>query len=186
MDENEILKMYKGWLHAVAMSLAPRQKDKWQDLVQEGSIAMWKAMKTYDPGKGALPTWLTGAARMRMRDVLFRDTWTGTPGQRGHVREKPATPVDTDWDWVDELVGSSPEVLDGVLLSYHEGEILKALNALPKEQREYIFLRFWCGWGGQKGPSLKEHFGRDVNYLWSQVGSGARDRLRESLAHLNV
>ena len=147
---------------------------------------MWKALKTYDSEKGAMPSWLTTAAKLRMTDVLRRDTWTGTPSQRGHVREKPASPVDTQWDWVDELVGSSPDVLDSVLWGYHQGEILRALNSLTKEQREYVFLRFWVGYGGQKGPSLKKHFGKDVTYLWADPKTGAKVRLRELLAHLSL
>lgn len=184
MDKPSILKRYWPWLLKVSWSLT--SPSNIEDLAQEGLIAMNRALDTYDPTKGELHPYLTFIARQRMREVLRRETWTGSPSQRGHVREKPATPVDTDWDWVEELAGSSPDVLDSVLLGYHQGEIYRALNSLTPEQRKYVFLRFWIGYGGQKGPSLKKYFGREVTHLWTQPETGARDRLRGLLAHLGL
>lgn len=93
MDDVD-LSTYRAWCLKVASTLAPYRPSDWQDIAQEGLIAMWKSLDKYDPSKGALPSWITRAARMRMSDVIRRETWTGTPMRRGHRREKPALPVD--------------------------------------------------------------------------------------------
>jgi DNA-directed RNA polymerase specialized sigma24 family protein len=89
----EVIAHYRGWLYAQARKCSRSIPDH-DDLVQEGRIAMLRAMATYDPVKGSLPSWLTGAARMRMREVAKRLNWTGTPMRRGHTRERPAIPAD--------------------------------------------------------------------------------------------
>lgn len=177
MDEC-VLGDYRRWLLKMATIIAPSRPDVWQDLAQEGHIAMWKALRTFDESKGALPSWLTGAARLRMTDVYRRDTWLGTPSTRGHVREKPAMPVDAAEDWVVELLGSASELLSSVEWQYHEGEIYAAINALPIAQREYVYRRFWRG---ETYTEIAKTMPA-ANYHWSQ----ARKHLAASLSHLEV
>lgn len=130
---------------------------------------MWRALKKYDPEKGALATWLTNAARMRMLDVLRRDTWTGTDSRRGHVRSGHEPPVDTHDDhWIERLIAESN--LDGVELAYHEGEIMRAINALTPTQQRYVIDRFW----GDKAP------GDLPRGIWQN----AKPKLAAALAHL--
>lgn len=137
MGDEEILTRYRGWLLKTAQTLAPTHRCDWVDLAQEGWIAMWRALRTYDPSLGAEATYLTTAARLRMTDCLRRNLWTGTPGRRGHVREAPPTPVDPDWDWVDATV-SRDTVLAELEQAYHRGEIARALDELPADARERI------------------------------------------------
>ena len=140
---------------------------------------MWKAMNTYDPSKGALPSWLTKAARMRMTDVYRRDTWTGTPMARGHHREHPATPVDTDDEYITTLVGSTEDLEERLAMRYHDDELVEAIKSLPAEEQEYVLLRFW---GGLTYRELDKAMGRSTTLLWQR----ARPVLAEKLAHLNV
>jgi RNA polymerase sigma factor (sigma-70 family) len=145
MTDDSVLADYRRWLLKMATIIAPDRPDAWQDLAQEGHIAMWKALRTFDESKGALPSWLTGAAKLRMRDVYRRDTWLGTISEKGHRREKPARPIDTGEDWVSELLGAQADALESVEWQYHEGEIYAAINALSPVQREYVYRRFWKG-----------------------------------------
>lgn len=133
---DQVLARYRGWLLKVAVELAPRRPNDWLDLAQEGWIAMWKALKTYDPDLGAEASYLTTAARLRMVDCLRRDLWTGTPSARGHIREAPAAPVDPDWDWVDAAVGS--DVMEELENAYHRGEITAALDGLRPRDRAWV------------------------------------------------
>lgn len=178
MIDDSVLKDYRRWLLKMATIIAPSRPDVWQDLAQEGHIAMWKALRTFDASKGALPTWLTGAAKLRMSDVYRRDTWLGTPMAKGHRREKPAKPVDASEDWVVEMLGSASDLIDSVMWQYHEGEIYAAINALPAPQREYVYRRFW------KGETYTEIAKTlpAANYHWAQ----ARKALSAALAHLEV
>lgn len=151
MDEQQkVLARYRRWLIAVARELAPTRPHEWQDLAQEGWIAMWRALRTFDSTKGAEATYLTTAARLRMLDVLRRHTWLGTPAARGHVRELPATPVDTSWDWVDAQSQYVENHFEDALWAYHHGEIADALSQLSAKDRAYVEHRI-MGDGGRYG-----------------------------------
>jgi len=118
----------------------PTRPDEWQDLAQEGSVAMWRALRTYDPDKGALPSYLTTAAKWRMQECASRETWTGTMSSRGHIREKPATPVeprmlDPDRCWT--------EMAEGVMLAYHRGEVGRVLSGFSLSVQSALYRKFW-------------------------------------------
>ncbi len=180
VDPDVLLANYRGWLLKTAQELAPRRSCDWRDLAQEGWIAMWRALRTYDPALGAEVSYLTTAARMRMVDCLRRNLWTGTPSRRGHVREAPATPVDTAWDWVD-AIASEAQVYQDLDEAYHRGQIFVAVNQLTPAQRRYVYLRFWAGY---RHADLIEAFGYDPRGLWDTPPNGAKCKLRESLAVL--
>jgi RNA polymerase sigma factor (sigma-70 family) len=137
-QQREILGRYRRWIYAMVREMAPRLYSEWEDLAQEAWISIWKALKTYDPELGAEATYLTTAARMRVTDVLRRHIWTGTPSIRGHRREEPATPVDTDWDWVDDQSTYIENRFDDALMAYHHGEIADALSKLSAADRTYV------------------------------------------------
>lgn len=186
-DRNQLLQGYRGWLYTVANHLGGDV----DDLVQEGYIAMWRALGTYDPAKGALPTWLTGAARMRMNDVARghgRPTGhvgiVASPGSRRDSRD--ARPAATGTAHLDALApGALAEVEnrvavwleDGLALAYHRGQIARALSALTEEQKTYVVLRFWHQ---MSETEIKPHVQGNVVHLWR----GARQTLRDHLQHL--
>ncbi|MFE7403063.1 sigma factor [Streptomyces sp. NPDC057557] len=61
---------------------APRSSDsRHNDLVQKGRIAIWQAYDRHQPGRGALPSWLTRHATMHQRLQDLRRT---TLRQWGH------------------------------------------------------------------------------------------------------
>lgn len=175
---------YRRWLHRVAYDMLPVTSADHDDLVQEGYVAMWRALDTYDSDKGPLPSWLTHAARMRMRDVAHgHGQWTGRPEQRGS-RSVDATSLD-------ELLATEPEhpslagMLDEVELAYHEGEIAEALAALSPAQRRYVFARFWLGLDPtSRAPAMRALVAQvpelSQRWLWQR----ARVVLRERLHHL--
>lgn len=77
---------YHNWLYKTAAELlrGGYHDPDIDDVVQEGRIAMWRALDTYDDCKGTLAPWLTNAARMRMKDVAIgHGRWTGHTGRRG-------------------------------------------------------------------------------------------------------
>ena len=65
LNVNEILESYRGWLTGLAGAMTIDQELR-QDVAQEGWIAMWKAIHTYDPDKGKLDWWLKYKAKGRM------------------------------------------------------------------------------------------------------------------------
>lgn len=198
LTPDEILGAFTGWLVHVAREIGFSQD--WDDLIQEGRIAMWKALDTYD-GKGALPKWLTFCARKRMLDIAqrkkptFRDP---SLTNRGH-REPPRTAVyslerhqddsldEEGWNLADL---DATERLAGVEWAYHQGHILNALERLSPEQRHYVVMRFWGGieprgprphgeaarrsW--REAPATQEELAGKVNHaVWE-------DEIREEMA----
>lgn len=183
-----ILPDYRGWLYRVARDYG--KSEMVDDLAQEGYVAMWRALPTYDPAQGALPAYLTTAARNRMIDILRKGNWTGKPESRGSQPVEVVAHVD-EWDDPDVLLGGVG-MLDGVEIAYHEGEITAALNTLSPAQRRYVIARFWLGLDPKsREPAMKALCAlvpemRRASSLWLGTHNqrGARDRLAEALAHL--
>jgi RNA polymerase sigma factor (sigma-70 family) len=167
--------------------------ERHDDLVQEGRIAMWRAMDTYDPTKCALPFWLTNAAKMRMKDVAYGSGKpTGHEAMRGRKEAKASTSMDAlvEEGGMEAMLGLS-DTFHNVELAYHHGEIWEAIESLSPSQRRYVIARFWMG----LDPSSREAGQMEARkmvpeisrrYLWtgSSKQVGARDRLAEALAHL--
>lgn len=188
-DRNQLLQNYRGWLYRVAGSMVPQAEV--DDLVQEGYIAMWRALGTYDHTKGSLPTWLTGAARMRMADIARghgRPTGhvgvVASPGSRRDSRDvRPAATGSTHLDAL--APGALAEVeqrlgvwLDaGLDLAYHRGQISRALHSLTEEQRTYIVLRFWHQ---MSASEIQPHIQSNVTHLWRTT----KTELQQTLQHL--
>lgn len=137
---------YSRWLHKMANELGrPADHD---DLVQEGRIAMWRALETYDESLGSLPAWLTGAARQRMRDIAW-----GKGQPFGHEAVRGEKPVD-EGPSLDAMTESE---IDGILgyveEAYADGELADAISRLSLPQRQYVFLRFWAGLNPRSGDA---------------------------------
>lgn len=186
-----ILPDYRRWLYKTAWDLLPAGSPHADDLAQEGSIAMWRAFSTYDETKGALPSWLTTAARLRMRDVaLSHGRWTGHEPMRGRAEPNTTSLDAVVEDGTDDQALVYDDVLDGVEVAYHHGEIAQALNALTDEQRQYVYLRFWAGLDpASRAPgevALRAEFPvMAKRWLWENR-NGARVRLATELAHLRA
>lgn len=184
-DDDQIIGAYHKWLHKMANVYLDPTDERHDDLVQEGRIAMWKALQTWDPERVALPTWLTGAAKLRMKDVAFghgRDT--GHEALRGTQHVEPVTSIDAFED--PDVLLSAGESLEGVELAYHYGEIYKALEDLSPAQRRYVYARFWLGLDPtSRKPEMRELVAQVPELAERWHWQRARERLRESLAHLS-
>ncbi len=188
-DKNELLRSYRGWLYKTAIQFAGLREGGQlvQDLAQEGYIAMWRSLDTFEPGAGSLPHWLTSNARKRMLEVLRRDARFGKPEARGvHTR---AESVGATEGSLDELVESgwdrraNSDVEGLVLEAYMRGVVHQAMQVLTPDQRRYVQLRFWKGWS-ETQMYQRRAFDDNVNVrgLWSGK-NGAAARLRTELAH---
>lgn len=159
---------YLGWLHSRANALlsadlhAGTALDR-DDLVSVGMEAMWRAGESYDPTKGALPSWLTMRAAGSMKDQL----------RTANKHEMYGVYLDlaTDDKSKDE------DLSDLLIRAYHGGEIYKAISQLTQRQRDYIYLRFWRGW---TSSTFTREWGYDPRGVWA----GAQKSLRKSLSHL--
>lgn len=179
----DIIADYDAWLGKVAMLMLgePWDEADLQDLKQEGRVAMWRALETYDADKGSLPSWLTRAAEMRMRDLA-----------RGHGKTFGHERVHgwSDVEWGPSIDHMDEDRADGLLAwvteEIYDGEILQVIRErLTPAQQEFVFLKFWGGLDPMKQapqlralvaefPVLRQH------WHWQR----AKQILREELAHL--
>lgn len=89
MERNQALQQYTGWLHTVARNMTNGALH--DDLVQEGYIAMWRALGTHNPDKGALDFWLKRQAVLRMKSIVRGDSMTTDQERKntaGHTTER--------------------------------------------------------------------------------------------------
>lgn len=164
MNERDLLESYRPWLRKVAVRMTT--PDLAEDLAQEGWIAIWRAVDLWD-GRAPLDWWLKRKAHGRMITCVARDWKTAKATQ-----DVPTPDEDLLWEQLTVDLGR-------VELAYHQGTLYAALAALTPREREYVFLRFWCGW---KAPQMREHFGYEPNGLWRT----SKIKLTESLAPLEA
>ncbi len=180
LDDSVLLAQYRGWLRKVAAGLIGDHALV-DDLAQEGWVAMWRALSTYDPARGALPGWLTDHAYWRMLTCVQNEAWLGRPKRalgRGRIRDHVEHPASDAPVW--EMLAAA-DLLDGVVWAYHRGQILDAIARLSPSQRRYVYLRFWRGY---KLPDLVAEFGYDPSALWTSCRNGAKYKLRLALEAL--
>ena len=188
--DDEIIAGYHGWLFKTASGMTSNPSDV-EDLVQEGRVAMWLALDSYNPEKGSLPAWITRKAKYRMIEIVTDGPLTGQPSRR-HGRN-PATEMNRDTLSLDlprgdgvnlaDLISRDVGQFDSAELAYHQGEIAAAIEALPDAQRKYVIARFY---EAMTGREMQEAglFTYDPSALWTSQKNGARMKLAEKLRHL--
>jgi RNA polymerase sigma-70 factor, ECF subfamily len=98
-----------------------------EDVVQEAFLALWRAARTYQPGRASLRTWLLTIVHHRSIDRL-----------RGRA---PVAPLP-------EELGpdtSAPDPWTLTAQRLDRAEIQGALGTLPAEQRQAIELAYFAG-----------------------------------------
>jgi RNA polymerase sigma factor (sigma-70 family) len=192
-EEGDLLADYDRWLHSVANRLSGPADPRHDDLVQEGRVAMWHALRKHDPSKGSLPSWLTKAAEMRMKNLAWgKGQPTGHEARRGVVEAKATASTDEMVEEGVEALLGAVQALTGVEYAYHHGEIMQAINDLSPMQRRYVYARFWLGIEPSSAvPGTvafkKEHWPEiGKTHLWagSTAQVGAKERLATALAHM--
>jgi len=202
MNDDEIyatLNEYRPWLIRTALGIKsdPAQAE---ELMQEGWIAMWRALIAYDELKGELYGYLVTQARWRMLSIATGSAYLLSSERHvrmvsiGHKTVIPPTVEVPTTTGLDNPV--MPEV-DSMITAYHHGEIYAAINEeLTPVQRERVFKRFWLGivdgnttwWNGRPASGKRLPTWNTVKYPNGRVQGrayiGARDRLRKRLGHL--
>lgn len=182
MTDDEILRPYMPWLRTVACNLLGYTDVGVQDLMQEGYIEMWKALRRYNAAAGPLDYWLKFKASNRMKTIAIRarEHPERVPASLNQTVYSDPTPVELG-DILEDL--GAAELLETVDLAYHHGEIAAAINALSPQQRRYVIARFWLGLTGNEMIALGV-FAYDPSGLWNSKRNGARWKLEEELKHL--
>jgi RNA polymerase sigma factor (sigma-70 family) len=186
----QIVPDYRRWLGAVARDICGPANARFQDdLVQEGYIAMWRAVGSFNPDAGAAPTWLTNAARMRMTDIARRRyvNWFGKEATRGHQETEAKVSIEalaaSDEHWEHQLLRSA-ELVELIGEGYHEGDIAAAMATLTPAERRYVYARFWLGLDPTARSIPRELLTQVPELAQRWLWTRAKVKLRFALAHL--
>ena len=158
-----------------------------EDAIQEARIAAWQSWV-----KHRNRAYMNIAVTQRLIEVVHRDRpMLGTPKstakERDPLRRMNAALDDPDTREALEntldpsIVLLADTVLDQVVMAYHEGEIIEAINSLPPKYQEYVVLRFWHG---LKPAEIAAMQGMTTSGLKSAWNRYIRPALAERLAHL--
>lgn len=172
-DADEVIPRYEKWAHVVANGMlgSPTHPDH-DDLVQEARIAIWISLTKHDPAKGAMPSYLTRAAKWSMADAVERKKWTGqesTQGVRVAYRHQQTDSLDAMIDAGVTSMLAAADVLESVSLAYHYGQIHQAVAALSEPHREYVYLRFWAGMTPIEIAAHTGTSGSLQRYWWTKI-----------------
>lgn len=149
------------------------------DLIQEARIKIWQILQERPDAVTGL---LSVATKYRIRELVQRgQKWTGMKGRQGLERD----PLRREWTTTDDeewpLLIEAADVLSGVEMAYHHGEILDAIRALPLNHQEYVMLRFWGGFTNVEIAAVQEVNAGNMARMWKD---SIRPRLGEALHHL--
>jgi hypothetical protein len=155
--------------------------DVWDDVLQEGRIVQFEVLLKRP---NAPPSYVSAAMSNRISEVVSRGTWTGMSRTHGKqldpLRRRDRDSVNDETLQLDEVVATG-QVLDEVLLAYHHGEILEALNALTFTQRAHVVRRFWGGWSNAEIAAAQGCSKQTVERQWR---TDIRPQLVRRLGHL--
>lgn len=149
------VRAYRRWAYSTAYRLLSEARQVTagggpdvDDIAQEGLVAIWQSAAKHDPEKGALPPFVTRAATLRMRDLVFkgrpalgegdRTRSQGSRAPKGAVESLDGLVARLDEteaplpDALVDLGGLDPDRLATVR------EVRAAVEALPPRERAVV------------------------------------------------
>ena len=113
-------------------SLAARQLGRAaaQDIVQDVFVSVWQHAHSFDPRRGTFRAWVVQITRRRIINELRRR------------RSRPQAEADPDGNLLAKLSDDVPDVADQLASDECRSAVRRALQVLPKPQREAIALAF--------------------------------------------
>ena len=132
-----------------------RDRGRAEDAVQEVFAAIWRSAGSYKPERGPATPWIYAVARNAIVDRMRKSG------------EAPSAELP-------ELVSSEPGPLEQAESSYVSWRVHRALEELPRRERDVIELAYWSGMSQSEIAA----------YLNIPLGT-VKTRTRSALAHLS-
>lgn len=155
-----------GRVRALGLRVLGNPSDA-DDVVQDTFVEVWNCAAQFDPERGALSTWVTTIAHRRAVDRLRR---RGTrPIASPDSPEAPG--------WMEEHLAAQPGAQTAEIVSPEDvagqrqarERVVRALAALPKEQRQAIELMYF---GGLSQSEAAAQLGQALGTFKSRVRAG--------------
>lgn len=148
------------------------------DLINEARLTVWKVLCEKPDATGLLSV----ATKRRIGELVQRgQRWTGMETKHGHPIDPLRRPHETVDDEDHPVVVEAADVLSGVEMAYHEGEILDAIRSLEPRHQAYVILRFWGGYTNPEIAAIQSVGVGNMSRTWTTVIQPA---LAERLQHL--
>lgn len=162
-------------------AVTPEMRD---DVLQEARITAWQVY-TSDREMQNRDTYTHAAARKRIGEVAQRQTWTGHTRVHGQptdpLRQQGKESLDVMIESDSGLALVAVELLDGVEVAYHYGQVHQAIRALSEPHRLFVYQKYWLGLSESE---LAAKHGKSVGTIsrwWTQT---IKPALRQNLEHL--
>jgi len=156
---------YVNLVFSIAYTIVDHRKLA-EEIVQDVFLKIWKKNHTYQPDQAKLTTWLSAITRNRSIDEL-RKNKVGVEGKQVSWAEVGQQP---DLDQI------GPEGI--VQLRMDQFRVRRALEGLPGEQRQVIFLVYFYGMTQQQ---IAEQLGEPLGTVKTRIRLGMQ-KLRGLLA----
>lgn len=158
--------------YAAAHRMAPGSPDL-DDLAQEAALMVLSVQEA----RPASPvSYLSGVARMRIRNLLTHGKWTGSSDQRGHHRDPLLRKDTARLDHLEvDIEGPAKDFEDWASLA----EVRVAVEGLPGHYRKIAEGVM----AGDKPGQIAQDHGYTPGTVYTSWGE-ARARLRPQLSHL--
>ena len=102
-----------------------------EDIVQDVFISVWRKADTFDPGRGALKSWLLQIAHFRILNEL-----------RSRSR-RPRMDPEVDPQVLEDLPDPNPGPVEAAWGEYRKEAVRAAVKRLPPSQRQALSLAFF-------------------------------------------
>jgi RNA polymerase sigma-70 factor, ECF subfamily len=152
----EIFRRHGAAVHALAGRLL-RSAAAADDITQEVFLRLWQAPERFDPSRGSLRSLLLITTHGRAIDQLREQAARAAREERSGRQ------------WADEPIDVERLVAD--LLQ--DGQVRRAVDALPERSRQPIVLAYFQG-----------HSYKEVSVLLGESEGTIKGRIRSGLAHL--
>jgi RNA polymerase sigma-70 factor, ECF subfamily len=116
----------------VLTSLASRQLDRpsAEEIVQDVFLSVWQHAQSFDPHRGSFRPWVLQIARRRIINELRRR------------RSRPQLEADPEGARLAGLADEAPEVAEQVAGDERRSAVRRALQVLPRSQRDAVSMAF--------------------------------------------
>ena len=160
----DLYRRYAGIAYGLAYRLTGQQVLA-QDVVHDAFLALWRAPEAFDPARGPFRTFFLSLVHHRAVDTVRREERLRRRTERASNLE-PVRGEDVAEDVVDES-----------FLSERRGEVRKALETLPPEQRQVLEMAYF---GGLTQTAIAEQLGIPVGTVKTRTLAAMR-KLRRVL-----
>lgn len=137
-----------------------------EDLVSEGNIILWDAVKTYEPGKGCKFTTFLYSCLSRNYNNLYRFENAEKRRPGGFIRSVEQMENGTEYEGNEERSSGSEE-LAAECIEYNMVELRAALKTIAFSDREHEVIRYLMD--GKSKPEIADLIGVKTPTIHSYV-----------------